>query len=460
MEGSLANKEQAEKCRDMAKKFLQQGESQKAVRFFEKSLRLYPLPGVETMRDLAKNQQDGGGSRRTGGSAATNGATGARGAASSSGEDRSEARSAPFSSTNGNASSGASRGTAGAGAAPGASPGVRRRPSATSGAPAAPAAAAGGGGGSGRAFTPDQERIAKQVIDSKSKGHYGVLGVDRGASDDQIKKAYRKLALKLHPDKNGAPQANEAFQAIGNAFAVLSDGDKRAHYDRYGEDDGPQGMGGGGGPFGRTAHHYQGADVSPEDIFNMFFGQPPGGTRRRHGPGGMGFNTRVYRAGGGMNAGAGNGAGQQGQSPMNLVSLLGVIALMFFTLFGGGQPEAAFSFERTSTHYTEKVTRPNRGVVEGIRYFVAPKFKQNYAYNREQLRKVEAKVTESYKSKLRYECHDMRQRQQQKVAQAKRRRRSMETSESYDRMITDMETANLEPCDELVAKFSAFSTYG
>lgn len=54
MEASLANKGEAEKCRDMAKKFLQQGEHQKAVRFCEKSLRLYPLPGVETMKDLAK----------------------------------------------------------------------------------------------------------------------------------------------------------------------------------------------------------------------------------------------------------------------------------------------------------------------------------------------------------------------------------------------------------------------
>lgn len=51
---SLANKDEAEKCRDMAKKFLGRGESEKAVRFFEKSLKLYPLPGVEAMRDIAK----------------------------------------------------------------------------------------------------------------------------------------------------------------------------------------------------------------------------------------------------------------------------------------------------------------------------------------------------------------------------------------------------------------------
>ncbi|CAN0165018.1 unnamed protein product, partial [Laminaria digitata] len=50
MAASLANKDEAEKCRDLAKKFLQQGESGKAVRFFDKSLRLYPLPGVESMK--------------------------------------------------------------------------------------------------------------------------------------------------------------------------------------------------------------------------------------------------------------------------------------------------------------------------------------------------------------------------------------------------------------------------
>eukprot|EP00913_Durusdinium_trenchii_P006762 g6356.t1 len=108
----------------------------------------------------------------------------------------------------------------------------------------------------------------------------GSTSIEKGASDDEIKKAshgtgqlqikwigffsllrkaYRKLALRLHPDKCKEPGAEEAFKKVGEAFSVLSDADKRRKYDTYGAD---ALRGGGGG----------GADFSPEDLFEAFFG--------------------------------------------------------------------------------------------------------------------------------------------------------------------------------------------
>src|SRR6185437_5951321 len=73
---------------------------------------------------------------------------------------------------------------------------------------------------------------------------YAVLGVDRGASDDEIKKAYRKLAMTNHPDRNnGSKDAEERFKSITEAYDILRDPQKRAAYDRYGE----AGLRGGGG---------------------------------------------------------------------------------------------------------------------------------------------------------------------------------------------------------------------
>ena len=79
------------------------------------------------------------------------------------------------------------------------------------------------------------------------RDYYEVLGVDKGASADDLKKAYRKLALKYHPDRNpGDKEAEEKFKEAAEAYGVLSDADKRARYDQYGHA-GVVGLGGMGG---------------------------------------------------------------------------------------------------------------------------------------------------------------------------------------------------------------------
>lgn len=112
---------------------------------------------------------------------------------------------------------------------------------------------------------------------AEKRDYYEVLGVDKGASADEIKKAYRKMAIKYHPDKNpGDKAAEEKFKEAAEAYDVLSDSEKRAKYDQFGHSMGPQGFGGAGGGFGG----FSGGGMSMEDIFAHFgdiFGGRMGG---------------------------------------------------------------------------------------------------------------------------------------------------------------------------------------
>lgn len=124
-------------------------------------------------------------------------------------------------------------------------------------------------------YTKEQHEMCERIL--RCKDYYEVLRVSKEATDTEIKRSYKKLALQLHPDKNRAPGAVEAFKALGNAAGVLTDAEKRKHYDMFG----------GKSENISTRHYhsnheyehaYRGAgtgfesDFTAEELFNMFFG--------------------------------------------------------------------------------------------------------------------------------------------------------------------------------------------
>ncbi|KAM3161845.1 J domain-containing protein [Lachancea thermotolerans] len=119
-------------------------------------------------------------------------------------------------------------------------------------------------------YTKEQEELTLFILGKDKHAFYEVLQIEREASDNEIKKAYRKLAIKLHPDKNKHPRASEAFKRINRAFEVLSDEQKRRIFDQVGHDPDERPV---RDPFasGRSTAT---AGFPPE---NMFFRRAPGG---------------------------------------------------------------------------------------------------------------------------------------------------------------------------------------
>ncbi|XP_032525992.2 dnaJ homolog subfamily B member 12 isoform X1 [Danaus plexippus] len=227
-------------------------------------------------------------------------------------------------------------------------------------------------------YTTEQMEAVRR-INTKCKDYYEILGVTKEATDSDIKKAYKKLALQLHPDKNHAPGAAEAFKAISNAAAILTNPEKRKQYDLRGDEPAP-------------SHHHTyyargfESDLTAEELFNMFFGATGGGLSFTAFPGGSppAYRRRAREP-------------EPRDSHAGLVQLLPVIALVLLSMMSG--------FFISEPVYTlapsPKYPVPRETVNLKVPYYVKENFHTDYQGS---LRRLEMAIEEEYIVGLRHAC--------------------------------------------------------
>lgn len=293
-------------------------------------------------------------------------------------------------------------------------------------------------GNQDRSYTAEQHEAVKRVMRCQATDYYEILKIKKDCTETEVRKSYRRLALTMHPDKNAAPQADEAFKRVSKAFQVLSDADKKRIYDQTGAD--PEQRGGmpagasafgraaGGSPFAGGGMH---GGFDPEDIFSAFFGgnqafgSPFGGAFG--GPFGGGGTQFAFGGAGGprvytFNAGnpfaqfgeqarrraahqGGEAAGEQPtrmQRFMQFLPLLFIIVPYIFSLIFGGDSSAAaaaprFKFDREPPYIQLRHT-PRFGV----NFYVNPLDVQGLSDVK--LRRLDREAEAKYVSVLRVNC--------------------------------------------------------
>eukprot|EP00803_Ostreobium_quekettii_P006399 evm.model.scf_398.2 EVM.evm.TU.scf_398.2 scf_398:13503-15625(+) len=244
--------------------------------------------------------------------------------------------------------------------------------------------------GSRQSGTQEQQELVRKIL--KENNFYTILGISKDADEEEIKRAYKKLALKLHPDKNKAPNAEEAFKAVSRAFSCLSDPVKRSNYDRFGHEDrqqlpthGHQGM-----------HTFYAEDLDPHEIFNMFFrGAFPQTRSNMFHPQHRAHFQRDHAEG-----------GAQSVNFMSLMHVLPLLVLFVYT-FLSGPSEPPYKMSRDAS-FSEQVTTRRFDVP----FFVKSRSQFNKAYpaggyNRIQL---EIQIESYYRDWLENRCREEKMR--------------------------------------------------
>uniref|UniRef100_T1E179 Putative dnaJ protein n=1 Tax=Cupiennius salei TaxID=6928 RepID=T1E179_CUPSA len=247
-------------------------------------------------------------------------------------------------------------------------------------------------------YTEEQKQAVDRV--RKCNDYYEILGVSKDVSEADLRKQYKKLALQFHPDKNKAPGSVEAFKAIGNAFAVLSDPVKRKKYDTYGLDavnateNHPFRQG-----YAAYGSSFEG-DISPEELYNMFFQGHH--TFVRRGSQWQRYYTRTAHA----------HVYQEEHSRSTLMQILPLVIIvmvsMFSSFFVADPPY--------SLHKTMKYSHEQRTSNLDIPYYVKENFLNEY---KGRISHIEKNVEEDYIVTVRTSCFRERNYKENMIFRAK-----------------------------------------
>ncbi|RKP08230.1 hypothetical protein THASP1DRAFT_15926 [Thamnocephalis sphaerospora] len=266
-------------------------------------------------------------------------------------------------------------------------------------------------------YTEENMRAVKRVLACSKTDFYEILSIEKSATDIHVKKAYRKLALQLHPDKNSAPGADEAFKLVSKAFTVLSDEDKRAQFDRYGADPESRSASAAAGNFYQGGGAAFETEITPEQLFNMFFGGDLGGGRFdggdafRFGGQPRQFTQRHHQQRAQREEVGGNGLGY-------LVQLLPLLLLLIFTMtttLFSGPSEPSYSFSPTYNHHNLQHTEAHQ-----VAYYVNPRDLNAYVSgSRHRMQRFEQTVEADYVRHVQTRCRQERDMRRHEIRRAR-----------------------------------------
>lgn len=244
-------------------------------------------------------------------------------------------------------------------------------------------------------YSQEHVQLIRQI--KRNNDYYVILGVEKTCSVEDIRKAYRKLSLKVHPDKNKAPGSEDAFKKVCKAFKCLSDDDSRKQYDHTGLVD----------EFEynqqhnvrrrrrRSGHDLFDDDFDPDEIFRSFFGQAD-----------MFRTSHVYTT-------RGMGGAQQrpnlhdgGPNLMLLLQILPFLLIFLLAYLPFSEPE--YSLQQTYSYQFLRKTEKHK-----VDFYVkTAEFDQNYPLGSPDRDKIEDHVIKDYKNLLGHYCHIELQRRQ------------------------------------------------